>query len=610
MASKEPTVGGSGLAAPGGHLLILSFQRKHASTSLFFEGLGPLRRRVHVVEHGGPRVVEDLPKARALIVVRGLFEAEDVVGLAQSMGVPCYYLCDDNFIVARDEPLMYGTGFRRYAEENVRAALAGFEGVLLASRDLVEFFRERHLHDRLTYFPPIAPPAPPLDGHPRVGAVRIAFFGGVHRHETFRACVLPALRRVARTEAIELVVVGMPERSLPGDGELKVVPLPYEPRYRAAVGRLARLRPDVLVHPSAATGLNRFKNLNVLMNAAAVGAAPVLSDTPPYDRVRVDNVAVLCANDEESWYAGLLRVVRDRVMREGLADRVREYTRSQFSGSVNRQILAGLLEAHARPDDDAIHRRRLRALRFAETAAVKARRDAQELGSSLHDAGEVRRAQDADLDRLRKKEASLEMELLAARREGERQKQRIDGLMRTAVTTAAELVAIEGSPLQRLFRALVRRSDLWEALAPQFAELKAESVSSERRSRGYVLEASVDLRGLPFREYAVAFRPGRLRGLLMAFAVYLPGCTGVIGVEVISPAGSIAAHALVGLDGFDPARPARFDFPAFTTDVRGGWRLRVFARSAAAPVKVFELRRRRLALGPGSRRAFYAEVSE
>ena len=50
---------------------------------------------------------------------------------------------------------------------------------------------------------------------------------------------------------------------------------------------------------------------NVLINARAVGAVPVLSNLPPYDSLGSAPPALLCENDPAAWYDALARLMRD-----------------------------------------------------------------------------------------------------------------------------------------------------------------------------------------------------------------------------------------------------------------------------------------------------------
>jgi glycosyltransferase involved in cell wall biosynthesis len=338
-----------------GYVLVVARARDDPFTALFFGGLPPdIIRNVRIRAFGIDSLTAGLAGAAAVIVMRrGLFDFGRLGACARVLGIPRYYFIDDNFMIVREEPELYGPDWSEYTDDNVRRALRGFEGVLLGSRPLLDYFAERSLHPRLIEYPPIAWPVlrPRARGGGRAAEepFRIAFFGGDHRRDVLAAVVYPAIRRLARGHAVELIVAGIDPASLPSAPNVHVVHQPYEIRYGEALGQLARHRIDVLVHPTPATRNNPYKNTNVLINARAVGAVPVLSDMPPYDTLGSPPPAVLCANDEDAWYAALARLADDRCLGDEVFQRVERYCQEHFSGDVNAAAIQNILAAHGAP---------------------------------------------------------------------------------------------------------------------------------------------------------------------------------------------------------------------------------------------------------------------
>ena len=180
--------------------------------------------------------------------------------------------------------------------------LESFSGVLLSTPALVRYFCDKGLHSMLHLYPPVARDA---DGIPRPearenGPLCVGYFGGPHRNEPFRRLVLPALRELSSRVPVELVVTGLDPSSLEGAG-LAVTAFPSERSYDVALRRMASRGIDVLVHPNSDTRNNPYKTQHVLLNAAAMGAAPVLSDAPPYDSLGAVGAALLCGSDPGEW---------------------------------------------------------------------------------------------------------------------------------------------------------------------------------------------------------------------------------------------------------------------------------------------------------------------
>jgi glycosyltransferase involved in cell wall biosynthesis len=338
-----------------------------ATTTLFFGNLrdrAPLRiassfaggaRRRLISGGGASSLASVLADASALVVVRGLFEFDSLAICARWLDVPRYYFVDDNFIVLREDAgVADARWFKDYSIDRVRRALTSFAGVLLATPSLVDYFREHRLHDRLTLYRPVA-------GEVLAGAVReglgevrgsactIGFFGGLHRREPFMQFVYPALRRLAETHAIRLVVAGIDRRELTPDARLPVDFLDYNPSYSEGLRAMAAYGIDVLAHPGSFHVHNAFKNTHVLINAAALGAVPVFSCGPPYDDIADAGVALLCENTEDAWHAALSQVIENGSLRETIGRRLSTYCQTHFSGRENVDVIASILREHPAP---------------------------------------------------------------------------------------------------------------------------------------------------------------------------------------------------------------------------------------------------------------------
>ena len=324
--------------------------------ALFFDALpADLRAHVRILEFGHDSLARALGGAAAVIVMRhGLFSFGHLARCAGWARVPRYYFLDDNLMLLSAEPEMYGDAWSVYTDANVRAALSGFAGVLLASRPLIQYFEAHRLHRTLIDYPPIAwPILRRRDNGWRRDAgepFRIAFFGGEHRRDIFADTVYPAVQRLAATERVELVLAGIDAAALPpAPDRLRVVTLPYERRYGAALAALARHRIDVLVHPTPPSRNNPYKNANVLINARSIGAVPVLSRLPPYDELDSPPTAVLCDNDATAWHDALLRLSRDPNLCRDVFDRASSYCERHFSGAPNARAIEAILARHAPP---------------------------------------------------------------------------------------------------------------------------------------------------------------------------------------------------------------------------------------------------------------------
>jgi len=339
------------------YILVVAKWRDDVFAGLFFEGLPPdLRRHIRIAEFGREPLTTALAGAAAVIVMRhGLFSFGHLAASAGWARVPRYYFLDDNYMLLQEEPELYGSFWSKYSDAGVRRALSGFDGVLLGSPALRQYFADRALHPRLIDYPPIAWPI--LRTRTRGWArergepFRIAFFGGEHRRDLFATLVYPAAQRLAADRLVELVLVGIDPATLPPRaGNLRIVHLPYELRYGAALDTLARHNIDVLAHPTPSSRNNPYKNANVLINARAFGAVGVLSKLPPYDTLPAPAQAVLCDNDSQAWYDALTRLIRDPQLCADTFDRADRFCQAEFSGRPNADAIARMLAVHPAPD--------------------------------------------------------------------------------------------------------------------------------------------------------------------------------------------------------------------------------------------------------------------
>jgi len=342
-------------------ILVVTKSRDDAFDALFFQGLpDDLTSQIRVLEFGNDALTPALAEAAAVIVMRhGLFSFGH---LAQSAGwacIPRYYFLDDNLMLLSEEPDVYGPYWSAYTDANVRRALKGFAGVLLASRPLMTYFEERALHPRLLEYPPVAWPilrsraeGPATDAwrRPTGEPLRIAFFGGEHRRDLFAACVYPAIQRLAADQRVDLVLAGVDPAALPAPiAGLRLISVPYQLRYGAALAELARRHIDILVHPTQPSRNNPYKNANVLINARAVGAVAALSHLPPYDTLGTPSPAALCENTPDAWYASLSGLAQDPDLCGRTFASAARYCDEHFSGRANAAAIRSIVAAHAAP---------------------------------------------------------------------------------------------------------------------------------------------------------------------------------------------------------------------------------------------------------------------
>ena len=517
-----------------------------ASTSLCFDLLGePFSGRIRIVVYPGTVQPEDLARATCVVFVRRMSPFRPLIRIAKTIGVPIYYYLDDNLIVLAEagEIVIPGEDFTR---DSVRSFLEAFDGVLLTSPSLVDYFSTHGLHPRVALYPPGCADQRSVAA-PRPSGRRefvVACLSGSHRRQSLWDSVVPALKAIAASGRPVHLVAGAAAGASTVEGAFRVTELPYDSGYSSTIRRFAGFAPDVLVHGPARSANDRYKTHNVLLNAHLLNAVAVLPDSAPYDELRGTGAALLVrkAGEPESWRVLLEDVLAGSVDVDEVKRANARYCEAHFSGAANREVLSQIAVRHEHGpnawEQDQRLRRLLRWLRTTEAAS--------------------RTVQSPD-----------------------------------ALSGPPRLSAYGLQLARRVVRRLLRRpSGLSFPLDPAFVALAMDSELNGWKRRSSVLDLSRSLAAVPFMEYRLRLRGGRLRGVSVVFAgEHAAG--GTAGIEWVSPREAIAAREEVPLDSLDSTRPATFTFASIDVAPGSLWRLRVFAR-ASGPVYVYEFVDRRL----------------
>ncbi|SOZ98491.1 conserved hypothetical protein [Cupriavidus taiwanensis] len=539
--------------AGDGYALIVNIEY-NASTTLCFDMLPQkYAQRVRVLTTNGAFGMEEMARATCVIFVRRLRPFDLWIDAAHRMGVPVYYYLDDNFPLLAEQNELKIPG-EDYSPRALRTALKRFAGVLLTSKELVQYFSDRIIHDNLMYFPPACVDqrnfVGKVDPVPREDDFVVAFAGGAHRHKGLWDAVVPALQKIAKEGVrIHFVTTELDENmtaEVAGEDNFRVTFLPYDTGYAFAVRRYARYKPDFVVHGPSSTENNRYKTKNVLLTANLLQAVAVLPDTEPYTDIADKDIAVVVREPflTAYWYEAFKRLMSGEIECERLKDGNAQYCAEHFSGSENAHILDAIFVRHGGEPDAMEQQRRLHKL------AAWLRVSAAHLGSGVITMGRP----------------STDGTQLARYRKMQRYSWR-----------------------HRIFRG---SSDLWGSCAPEFSALCKYSEAAGWRRPNSSLELSDSLHDMAFREYRVKLPTGRLRGVSFAVAVdWLR--QGLIGVELVAPNDTIVAQVSHDLAGLDLTRPVQFAFNDVPVSANETWRFRVFCRSQC-PVYVYEFINRRL----------------
>jgi hypothetical protein len=312
-----------------------------ATLTLHFEGLEEdVSRALRVVQLGVWSPLE-VAEASMVILVRELRKSvlHGWIDRCQALGVPAYLFLDSNpFERAQDDP-----SFRWWAGDRAQALLSSLAGVLLATPELVDFFRANSLHTDLHLLSPITPrlalPTRDRDG------LRILFMGCPDCWRPFLEHVAPAIRKVSSELPVDLLAFGLEDeeiRKAVGD-KVSLSCQPHDVPFLRVLHVAAQFAPDVLVDPSSGARDGKDQTGFAAICAAAVDAVPILAAPPPGPgRAPPLDGALFCNLDWTEWHESLLRVAASSAERTRVSAANRAFCLDHFSGATNSVLLREL----------------------------------------------------------------------------------------------------------------------------------------------------------------------------------------------------------------------------------------------------------------------------
>ncbi len=355
-------------------ILVIALGPVQASVTLFFDLL-PIQVRpfVRVIFAGDADIKTQIIEAQAVIFVRGFLEYEELIAFTKHVGVPMYHYCDDNFIVVGEEVERYGADYAFYTRDNVRRMLEGFAGCLLSVPNLVDFYRQNMLHTNLYLFPPIAAFDEYGDAahdYPESRPFTLSFFGGGDRHRAFVDYIVPAVKRLSKAQAVDLIAFGVAVGAVDCHGypNLRVFYPPYEPDYRLAIRQFRHYAPSVMLHSSSATRNNAYKNCNNIINGVLVGAAMICSRTEPYLGLDEVSATLLADDSAESWYLSLWQFANSPSRLEQFRRGAKVYCESTYGGTANVAAIKTIAQETQVVSENAVYLRWINAVKYTKGA--------------------------------------------------------------------------------------------------------------------------------------------------------------------------------------------------------------------------------------------------
>jgi glycosyltransferase involved in cell wall biosynthesis len=276
--------------------------------------------------------VDDLASARALL------------DLSHRRGIPLVYDLDDNLYDL--DPNAEGGKYRKLLEV-VHAFVAGATAVLastpiLAARLLAAGAKNVHVHKNLL--------DPELWGKPiedercaTADKVRLLYMGTRTHGEDF-TMIAPALKKLKAVHGkkIEIALIGVCSDD-PMDSYLSFITPPpvVGGSYPAFVSWIRTLPSfDIGISPLRSNPFNSCKSDIKLLDYAALGMVPVLSDLEPYRAtVQHGKDGFLVPDSSDAWFATLDELVRNADLRERVRHNARRhYVAAEFATGADERL--------------------------------------------------------------------------------------------------------------------------------------------------------------------------------------------------------------------------------------------------------------------------------
>ena len=494
----------------------------------------------------------DLEWADVLVVSRTSDKAAlDAVRSAKSeYKIPVVFTWDDDFFVI---PESIGAVAAHHREPTI---VAGLEEILRTA-DLVKASSARiaersRLYSKRVVQYPYGFDFAQLDGahqavKPLTSGVVIGFFGSAG-HSAVLESILGALHRVAKLSPdVSFEFFGL------NSDKLRMLPrttfIPFSQSANESLKMLRSRKWDIGLAPLEVNDFNRAKLPTKYRDYGACQIAGIYTKIDPYESVvREGQTGLLVDNTEDGWVTAILSLVNDPVLRRNIAAQAHVHVRNELGIDAHVESWREVLDMVLPVQVDGIlrddkHRQKIRRL-------------------------------EGRLDSLTRQVEVLKYsarELLLAHDQAPAARTRLKRLT------------------ERAMRKLMPPARAALTPVPPGSLVKDFAKSLMTRPRGEIddLEFGTgeNLQNVLFVDYEVKKFPLRGAVLRVAFAATVPTLGGLVGVEVISPAGEIVHHVTTSIENLDPELLADF----LVNDLEmseAGWRVRLFARGSPSPIYV------------------------
>lgn len=318
------------------------------STSLCFDGVANIvdasMLYIQPLPDCWPRTMQ-LARCDAVIFVRDLLQPSFIsaVNECRRLSIPHYFLSDDNYSLLTKEY----SNLAEYTPDRLRDELKTFDGVLVSSRPLKEFYEDQNIHKNVRLFSAIIDQSLldkcsnlPTISHKK-NEIRLGFMGGMFRSQSLFKDTLPALQDVSGTTRIKLYVRGH-ERDYPiQQNGVEIIGMGAIPNWSEFICTWRSLGLHAILHPMGHTANIDYKTANAILVAYYLGAIPIVNQERAYAGIGIEQGVLKIANSTIEWKKSVEMVISADSRRDMLK-KLGDFCKAHFNEHENAEVLSDI----------------------------------------------------------------------------------------------------------------------------------------------------------------------------------------------------------------------------------------------------------------------------
>lgn len=272
-------------------------------------------------------------------------EMGNLNALAKKLDIPVYYFTDDNFkelLLDTYDPYLEGIAIKTNTK-----TLKQFEGVIVSTESLRDWFQNKKLHKNIILMPPIWRET--ISEKHSHKTPTIGFMGGNFRMKVLVNCVIPALQKIAKNQPLRMICPCTKETEqelLKNNTEnFEIIPYYRTLNFEKLINQYNEIGVDILIHCGGNLNNNIYKNVNILLNATTLGIPLLVSDIEPYNNLsnEIKEAFILTRNNVEAWESNLRTLLNNPNERQLLTKNATAYCKEAFSKKTVWQEFEGEL---------------------------------------------------------------------------------------------------------------------------------------------------------------------------------------------------------------------------------------------------------------------------